>query len=118
MNYDSIHDSLNGNLPFPVFEGKAEHDANGEFLRQLGFHGLNTIGDEAIRYLHEWGDEIVEEPSLRLTYALGSGAILALYHATYAKRYPQLVENYEVSRLLSFDEIEKYLSSNTDSSSN
>jgi hypothetical protein len=125
MNYDSIHDSINNSLPHPVYEGKEQYDENGSFLMRLGYQGLHTVGSETLTHLEAWSTEVVFEPSVRQTYSLGAGAILAMYHEKYTVMYPMLMDlhrtsqlDLQVSKLLEYDGIEKYLSDNTGSSGN
>jgi hypothetical protein len=118
MSYDMIHDQLNKNLPFPIYNGKDQHDANGEFLKNLGFMGLEVVGEQAGTYIDKWASEIVIDPTHQTMFKLGTGAILALYHGTYQKLHPQLLEEYQVSQLLRFEELEQFLMGNTDSGGN
>jgi hypothetical protein len=118
MDYPQIHNKLNKLLPFSSYEGKEQYEANGEYLKRLGSHGLSIAGYDIRRLLEQWGSDIVEEPSIRPIYSLGAGAILTVYHETYTFLHPVLMQNYHVSQILNFDELDEFLSSNTDSSGN
>lgn len=118
IKYEDVQDALGRSLPFVEYSGKNEYEANGRRLMDLGELGLEKVGYETREYIEKWGKEIVYEPSVRQFYALGMGAVTAMYDSIYSAAFPMLQQNYEVSKILSFDALEVYLASNPDSSSN
>ena len=121
MKYKDIHNALAASMPNKVQTGQEDYEKNGGYLKSLGDQGLEAVGPEARQYIDKWGEELVYEPSVRQYYALGTGALLAVYHQVYENSYEDLVsryEDYQVSKLLDFDQLDEYLSSDSDSSSN
>jgi len=121
MKYRDIHNALTLSLPNQKHTSQEDYEENGSYLKLLGDQGLETIGHEARQHVDAWGEELVYEPSVRQYYALGTGAVLAVYHQVYENSYDDLVahyEDYQVSKLLNFDQLDEFLSSDSDSSSN
>jgi hypothetical protein len=118
LKYEDALGALCNSVPFPAYSGKYEYETNGKYLMDLGELGLEKVGNETEGYIEKWGKEIVHEPTARQYYALGVGAVTFMHHQIYSTAYPVLQQNYEVSQLLHFDELEKYLASNPGSSSN
>jgi len=119
LSYIDVHNTLSANLPHPdTHHNQGDYEKNGEYLMALGNLGLEALGFETRDYLERWGEEIVSEPAVRHYYALGTGAVMSTYHSIYAAAYPSMMEDYTVSQILDFDELDHYLSSNSDTSSN
>jgi|GEM_PF-5584622 len=121
MKYKDIHNALAESMPHHQQASQENYEESGGYLKSLGDQGLETVGHEARQHIDKWGEELVYEPSVRQYYALGTGAVLAVYHQVYENSYEDLVTRYEddqVSRLLNFDQLDEYLSSDSDSSSN
>jgi len=119
LSYIDVHNTLSANLPHEHrLTSQDDYEKNGEYLMALGNSGLEALGFETREYIQKWGEDIVSEPTVRQYYAMGTGAVMSVYHNIYAAAYPSLQEDYEVSKILDFNELENYLSSNFDSSSN
>jgi hypothetical protein len=118
LRFEQIYNEINKSLPYTPHTDREEYEENGQYLTKIGHLGLELIGYEARQKLEEWGNDIVSDSTARPFFALGAGAILATSQNIYSLAYPLMDENYQVAQLLNFDEIDQFLNSSSDSSSN
>jgi len=116
INFRDTYNVLARNIPYQECEDREEYESNGEYLRALGYAGLEQIGASARDTIDKWSDDLVSEPNQRVIFSLGAGAFLLSAHDIYKNAYPELEENYIVSQLYDMNEIERFLSDDPNSS--